>query len=283
MKYCSGVVIMKKKFFKTISMIFCIIMIILSVGCKKEEASKEKPAKAIKIVCEDTVSPMVNDLVRDYNLNNESQVTVEYSERESAFNKLYNDEVSVLIGYFDPQNKEIESDPLAYDGVGIIVNDSNKLDSVSTEELRKIYTGDISNWEKLKGPSQPIVPVAYKNTTNLATQEFNTKLMETPIKESMGKSTAYVSSVEEMKNFVAKDKNSIGFIPGQWYNKETKFLKLNGIEITISNIKNELYALRFPIKIYYSKEKKDSLKDVLQYFKSEDAKKIIRKYSTEAF
>ena len=283
MKYCSGVVIMKKKLFKTISMIFCIIMIILSVGCKKEEASKEKPAKAIKIVCEDTVSPMVNDLVRDYNLNNESQVTVEYSERESAFNKLYNDEVSVLIGYYDPQNKEIENDPLAYDGVGIIVNDSNKLDSVSTEELRKIYTGDISNWEKLKGPSQAIVPVAYKNTSNLVAQEFNTKLMETPIKESMGKSTAYVSSVEEMKNFVAKDKNSIGFIPGQWYNKETKFLKLNGIEITISNIKNELYALRFPIKIYYSKEKKDSLKDVLQYFKSEDAKKIIRKYSTEAF
>ena len=35
--------------------------------------------------------------------------------------------------------------------------------------------------------------------------------------------------------------------------------------------------------MYYSKEKKDSLKDILQYFKSEDGKKIIRKYSTEAF
>ena len=35
-----------------------------------------------------------------------------------------------------------------------------------------------------------------------------------------------------MKNFVAQNKNAIGFIPGQWYNKESKFLKLSGIEIT---------------------------------------------------
>ena len=93
----------------------------------------------------------------------------------------------------------------------------------------------------------------------------------------------YVSSVEEMKNFVAQNKNAIGFMPGQWYNKESVFLKLSGIEITISNLKNKLYSLRFPIKMYYSKEKKDSLKDLFQYFKSEDGKKIIRKYCIEAF
>lgn len=277
---------MKKKFLKIISIVICISMIMLSGGCKKSEEgkeNKEKSTEVIKILYEDTVSPMVNDLVKDYNLNNESQVVLEYADRESAFDKLYKDEVGLLMGYFDPENKEIENHMVAFDGVGIIVNNSNKLDGISIEELRKIYTGDISNWDKLKGSSQTIVPVAYKSTSNLIMQEFNMKLMETPIKESFNTSTQYVSTVEEMKNFIAKDKNAIGFMPRQWYNKETKFLKLNGIEITISNVKNELYVLRFPIKIYYSKEKKDSLKDILQYFKSDDAKKIIRKYSTEAF
>ena len=62
---------MKKKILKSFSIILCVSMTILSSGCKKDAESKEKPSKSIKIICEDTVLPMVNDLVRDYNLNND--------------------------------------------------------------------------------------------------------------------------------------------------------------------------------------------------------------------
>ena len=102
----------------------------LSPGCKKDTETKEKKPKNIKIICEDTVLPMVNDLVRDYNLNNDPVVTVESVDRESAFNKLKNSEADVLIGYVQPDNKEIEAEMLAYDGIGIIVNTSNKVNSV---------------------------------------------------------------------------------------------------------------------------------------------------------
>jgi phosphate transport system substrate-binding protein len=274
---------MRKQILKTFSIIFCISMIILSAGCKKDEESKEKKPEIIKVICEDTVLPMVNDLVRDYNLNNDPVVTVEFIERETAFNKLSNSEADVLIGYAQPDNKAIKADMLAYDGIGIIVNTSNKINSISTQELKKIYTGNIVNWESLKGESKTIVPVVLKNVLNSVQVEFNKKIMETPVKEQMSSNMQYVSSMEEMKNFVAQNKNAIGFIPGQWYNKDNKFLKLSGIEITMSNLKNELYSLRFPIKLYYSEKKEESLKDLFQYFKSEDGKKIIRKYCIEAF
>ncbi|MCB2288215.1 substrate-binding domain-containing protein [Clostridium sp. CS001] len=274
---------MKKKILKTFSIIFCICLVTMNSGCKKDANPKEKQSKAIKIMCEDTVIPMVNDLVKDYNLNNDPIVTVESATRENAFDKLHNSEVDVLIGYGKPNDKGIDSQALAFDGVAIIVNPSNKLDSISTQELKQIYIGNIANWEKLNGESKAIVPVALKNNLNLIKQQFDMAIMDVPVKEEMSNSIKYVASIEEMKNFVAKDKNAIGFIPGQWYNKENKFLKISGIEITISNIKNELYTLRFPINIYYSKEKKDSLKDIFQYFKSDDGKKIIRKYCIEAF
>lgn len=274
---------MKKRKLKTFGVFFCISIIMLSGGCKKDAQTKEKPSESIKIICEDTVLPMVNDLVRDYNLNNDPVVTLESIDRENAFNKLYNSEVDIVIGYVQPDNKEIEAEMLAYDGIGIIVNTSNKVNSVGAQELRKIYTGKILNWEKLNGESKTIVPVAFKNILSSLQQEFDKKVMDIPVKEQMSSSMQYVSNVEEMKNFVAQDKNAIGIIPGQWYNEESKFLKLNGIEITTSNLKNKLYYLRFPIKVYYAKEKKDSLKDIFQYFKSEDGKKIIRKYCIEAF
>lgn len=283
LKYCSGVVIMRKKCLRIFWVIFGISLIMLSVGCKKDKQTKEEQFKSIKIVCEDTVLPMVNDLVRDYNLNNNSVVIVESAQRESAFKKLSNSEADVLIGYTQPDNKEIVAEMLAYDGVGIIVNTSNKMNSVEIEELKKIYTGNIVNWEKLKGESKTIIPVAFKDNLNSVQQEFDKGIMDAPVKEIMSKSTQYVSSIEEMKSFIAQNKNAIGFIPGQWYNKDNKFLKLSGIEITISNLKNELYFLKFPIKIYYSKQKKDSLKELFQYFKSDDGKKILRKYCIEAF
>ena len=172
---------------------------------------------------------------------------------------------------------------LAYDGIGIIVNPSNKVNGVGIQQLKKIYTGNIANWKKLNGESKTIIPVAFKDKLNSVEQEFDIKIKDTPVKEEMSNSVQYVSSVEEMKNFIAQNKNSIGFLPGQWYNKDGKFLELSGIKITISNLKNSLYSLRFPIKMYYSKEKEDSLKDFFQYFKSEDGKKIIRKYCIEAF
>ena len=274
---------MKKKNVKTFSIIFCICLLMMNVGCKKEAEPKEKQTKVIKIICEDAVLPMVTDLVRDYNLNNEPIVTVESAPRESAFVKLSNSEVDVLIGYVPPKDKEIESESLAYDGIGIIVNPENKLDSLSIQELKKIYTGNIVNWDKLKGESKNIVPVAFKDILNSVQVQFSTKVMDIPVKEETSSSIQYVSSVEEMKNFIAKDKNAIGFIPRQWYNEDIKFLKISGIEITMSNIKNELYKLRFSINLYYAKEKTDSLKDLFQYFKSDDGKKIIRKYCIEAF
>ena len=274
---------MKNQKFKAFLILFCISLVILSTGCQKDSETKTKQTKVINIICEDTVFPMVSDLVRDYNLNNENVLTVKCENREIAFNKLYNSEVDVLIGYVQPSNKIIKAKMLAYDGIGIIVNPSNKISDIEIEKLRKIYSGKIENWSKLNGLLNPIIPVAFKDKLNSVQKEFDMKIRDTPVREQMGKSTQYVSSMDEMKTFIDQNKNSIGFIPGQWYNKESKFLKLSGIEITSSNLKNNLYFLRFPIKIYYSEKKEESLKDLFQYFKSEDGEKIIRKYCIEAF
>lgn len=274
---------MKKKKMKFFMAFFIIIILFISIGCEKDKESKGQKPKNIKIICEDTALPMVTDLVRDYNLNNDSVITIDSAYKENAFKKLSSSEADLLIGYVEPINKEIQAEMLAFDGIGIIVNTTNRINSVGISDLKKIYTGNIVNWEKLKGELKPIAPVAFKNTLNSVQYEFNVKIMDMPIKQQVSSAMQYVGSVEEMKNFIAQNKNAIGFMPGQWYNKEDVFLKLSGIEITTSNLKNNLYPLRYPIKMYYFKEKKDGLKDVFQYFKSEDGKKIIRKYCIEAF
>lgn len=49
----------------------------------------------------------------------------------------------------DSEASELVSYEIAYDGIGIIVNNKNSLDNITKEQVRKIYTGEYSEWGDL--------------------------------------------------------------------------------------------------------------------------------------
>lgn len=49
----------------------------------------------------------------------------------------------------DSEANELVSYEIAYDGIGIIVNNKNSLDNITKEQVRKIYTGEYSEWGDL--------------------------------------------------------------------------------------------------------------------------------------
>ena len=46
--------------------------------------------------------------------------------------------------------KGLKTQVLALDGLAVIVNKSNPIDSLSKDSVKKIFTGDITTWEKVK-------------------------------------------------------------------------------------------------------------------------------------
>ena len=46
---------------------------------------------------------------------------------------------------------------MAYDGIAVIVNTENKVDDLSVEDIAKIYTGAITNWNEVGGDDAEIV------------------------------------------------------------------------------------------------------------------------------
>lgn len=55
---------------------------------------------------------------------------------------------------------ELESVPVALDGVVFYVNKSLGIKSLSVEEVRDIYTGKITNWQEVGGNNVPIIPIS---------------------------------------------------------------------------------------------------------------------------
>jgi ATP-binding cassette subfamily B protein len=48
---------------------------------------------------------------------------------------------------------------LARDGLVFVVNENNPVNSLTTEQIRKIYTGEITNWKEVGGNDAEIIPI----------------------------------------------------------------------------------------------------------------------------
>lgn len=49
--------------------------------------------------------------------------------------------------------------PVALDGLAIIVHPNNPIRDLSLSQVQALYSGRISNWQTLGGPDQPVIPI----------------------------------------------------------------------------------------------------------------------------
>ena len=73
------------------------------------------------------------------------------------------------IQYAGEKNVRIETKPLAWDALVFIVHPSNKVKSLTQDQIRKIYTGKITNWKEVGGNDLEIH--AYTRNVDSGSQE----------------------------------------------------------------------------------------------------------------
>lgn len=71
--------------------------------------------------------------------------------------------------YAQEQGAVIETKPVAWDALVFIVNPKNKVKSLTLDQIRKIYTGKITNWKQVGGDNHEIHP--YMRDTDSGSQE----------------------------------------------------------------------------------------------------------------
>jgi ABC-type phosphate transport system substrate-binding protein len=115
-------------------------------------------------------------------------------------------------------NGQISNDAQAFeigrDRLAIIVNPSNQLTNISTEQLAAIYQGEITTWNQLE-EGLPAETIHFWTTSN----EDNTRqLFE---KELVGilkvdGTASLAPHAEQMRTAISQDPLSIGFLPARW-------------------------------------------------------------------
>ena len=70
---------------------------------------------------------------------------------------------------------EWEREPFATDAFIFVVNEDNLVDSITIDEAKRIYTGEITNWSELGGNEQEIIP--FQRNSDAGSQNLMEKLV----------------------------------------------------------------------------------------------------------
>ena len=118
---------------------------------------------------------------------------IQFSNTIYAYEDLLSGEVDICFGakpseeqmkMAEEQGKEVILTPIGKEGFVFFVNDANPIDSLTTEQLRDIYSGKIENWRKLGGTNDKIL--AFQRPENSGSQTMMKYFMgDTPLKEPL--------------------------------------------------------------------------------------------------
>ena len=77
-----------------------------------------------------------------------------------------------------------EMAPFAVDGLVFLVNEDNPVDGLTTDEIQKIYTGEITNWSQVGGEDLDIVPFQRNATAGSQTAMVKAVMGDLPLMEA---------------------------------------------------------------------------------------------------
>ena len=157
---------------------------------------------------------------------------------------------------------EFDMTGIGKDGFVFLVSKDNPVNSLTIEQIQKIYTGEITNWSQVGGNDEEIV--AYQREQNSGSQNLMEKMVMKGKKLKEAPKDGLIDSMEGLIDAISnKDfdnsKSSIGYsiylyAKEQYVRDNIKFLAIDGVYPSDEAIANGSYPLT---KIVYAITRKD--------------------------
>ncbi|WP_069790053.1 phosphate ABC transporter substrate-binding protein [Cyanobacterium sp. IPPAS B-1200] len=188
-----------------------------------------------------TVAPLVSEIGKQFeDKNPDVRIDVQTGGSSRGISDVRNGiaDIAMVSRSANPEEDDLSFHSIAQDGVGIIIHQDNLVDSLSHEEIKQIFTGEINNWQEVGGEDAPITVVNKaegRSTLEVFLNYFD--LTNSQVKPSVviGDNQQGIKTVEG--NFFAIGYVSIGTAEFSINNNvPIKLLPLDGIGATRDNV-----------------------------------------------
>ena len=286
--------------YKKITIIFLFVGVLFLQSCRTNDGLAEN---IVVIKGSDTMVNLSQKWAEEY-MKTHPRVSLQVTGGGSGIGitALLNGSADIANMSRDLKNKEIERGennqikPVQYkvalDGIAIITNINNKIDSLTIDQIRGIYSGKIKNWKVVGGVDMEIVKYGRENSSG--TYEFfkefilgrkeNGKLLDFAV------STQVLQGTASLAEAVANDKKGIGYGGVGYFAKrdDIKIIYLKGSssekavspvinkEVNYSIIRSGIYPLSRYLYCYTNGKPKGTINNFISFILSEKGQKLVQ-------
>lgn len=163
---------------------------------------------------------------------------------------------------------------IAIDGIAMIANPQNSVSDLTIEQIAKIYTGEVTNWNEVGGNDAPIVLIGREAASG--TRDGFESITKTKDKCQY---TQELTSTGDVVQTVSSNPNAIGYASLASVKDTVKLLSVEGVTPTNETIQNGTYKIQRDFVFVTPKNKRlsEATQAFMDYASSAEADEMITK------
>lgn len=198
---------------------------------------KKTPNYVVPIYCDEDFKPIISTEVEVFEaLNSPKGIIPMYSDEVTAFDMLVKDSVRLIVA--SRQLKEYEKKVLmdtkrlvarevlvAYDGIAVIINRDNPDSLITTDNLKKIFLGEIADWNQLNPESKlGKIQTVFNHPSSGTVHYMKDSICEG---QALSSELRALRTNQEVLEHVIATPNAMGIIGASWISNDKDSLQLS--------------------------------------------------------
>lgn len=170
---------------------------------------------------------------------------------------------------------ELQVFTIAYDGIAVVTNPDLDLPSLSIDQVKVIFAGEITNYSEVGGPDAEIVVVSREEGSGTRAA-FEELVMQTGDAQALISADALLQqSNGQIRTTLAETPNTIGYLSFGFLDESIKPVAIDGVEPTVENVKNGSYAIFRPLIMLTNGEPNSLAGAFLNFILSDEGQDIV--------
>ena len=160
---------------------------------------------------------------------------------------------------------------VAKDGIAIVAHPSQNVTGLTTEQVRNIFSGNITNWSEVGGADAAIAVICREEGSGTRAAFEEMVMGEDLITET----ALLLPSNGAVRTAVSEDENAIGFVSFGYLDATVKALDIDGVEATVETALSGDYPIVRPLLLLTLGEPTGKVAEFIDFCLSPDGQAIV--------